>query len=101
MASSMRGGIRTRLETSWDGSSADKKARRKTVFPKLKSRIKGETLFFFFFENKLQEALTVSIHFQVRKEVLCVGLTEVIAIQVEGREANCCPKHNLPINLSE
>jgi hypothetical protein len=99
VASNMRGEIRTRLEISWDGSSADKKARRKTVFPKLKSRIKDETLFLF--KKKLEETLTVSIHLQVRKEVICVGLTEVIAIQVEGREANCCPKHNLPINLPE
>jgi hypothetical protein len=99
VTSNMRGEIRTRLETSWDGSSADKKARRKTVFPKLKSKIKDETLFLF--KKKLEETLTVSIHLQVRKEVICVSLTEVIAIQVEGREANRCPKHNLPINLPE
>ena len=54
-----------------------------------------------FLKKNFEKALTVSIHFQVRKEVICIGLTKVIAIQVEGREANCCPKHNLPINLPE
>ena len=70
------------------------------MFPKLKSGMEDETPLLFFLK-KVEEALTVSTHFQVRKELICVGLTEVIAIQVEGREADCCPKHNLPIDLAE
>ena len=42
---------------------------------------------------------TVGGHVQVRKEVVGIGLTEIVAIQVESRETDGGPKHDFPVDL--
>jgi len=41
---------------------------------------------------------TVGGHVQVRKEAVGIGLTEIVAIQVENRETDG-PKHDFPVDL--
>lgn len=77
----------TLFETSWEGSSAQRKASRKTVFPRLKSG-EGEQLNFNSFIVNEGLVRTIGRHSQIWEEVVRIRLGEVVSVQVQGREGH-------------